>query len=68
MGKRRDSRYSRRVNIGLESATAIRVREASNRYDVAEAVILRRAIDVGLDRAIDAIRKQTAARAERGAE
>ena len=68
MGKRRESRYSRRVNIGLESATASRVREASNRYDVAEAVILRRAIDVGLDRAIDAIRKQTATRAARGTE
>lgn len=68
MGKRRESRYVDRFNIGLDSATAIRIREASNRYGVAESVILRRAIDGGLDRAIDAIRKQTASRAERSAE
>ena len=71
MGKRRDSRYVARFNIGLEAGPASRVREASNRYGVAEAVILRRAIDVGLDRAVDAIRKQskqTASRAARGAE
>ena len=68
MGKRRESRYMDRFNIGLDSATAGRVREASNRYGVAEAVILRRAIDNGLGRAVDAIRKQAASRAERGAE
>ena len=68
MGKRRDSRYVARFNIGLEAGPASRVREASDRYGVAEAVILRRAIDVGLDRAVDAVRKQAAARADRGAE
>ena len=68
MGKRRESRYAARFNIGLDSATAIRVRDASDRYGVAESVILRRAIDNGLKLAIDAIRKQTASRAERGTE
>ena len=68
MAKRRESRYVHRFNIGLESGTATRIREASNRYGVAESVILRRAIDVGLDRAVDAIRKQTAARGARRAE
>ena len=68
MRKRRESRYADRFNLGLDSATASRVREASNRYGVAESVILRRAIDGGLDRSIDAIRKQAAGRAERAAE
>lgn len=68
MGKRRESRYVHRFNIGVDSDTASRIREASDRYGVAESVILRRAIDVGLDRAVDAIRKQAAARKERGAE
>lgn len=64
MGKRRDARHSARKSVGLDSATANRVREASDRYGVAESVILRRAIDNGLARAIDAIRKQRAGRAE----
>ena len=40
MAKRRESRYVHRFNIGLESGTANRIREASNRYGVAESVIL----------------------------
>lgn len=67
MSKMRETRYADRFHIGVDSSIAARVREASDRYRVAEAVILRRAIDVGLDRAVNAVRKEAAARAARAA-
>ena len=68
MAKRRNPRYEARFNVGLEAGPARRIRQASDRYGVAEAVIIRQAIDAGLDRAIDAVRKQVAARADRAAD
>ena len=64
MGKRREPRYEARFNIGLDPSVAARIREASDRYGVAQSVIVRRAIGAGLDKALDAIRKQAAGRAE----
>ena len=67
MGKRQESKWPARFHVGLDQATGARIRAASDRYSVAESVILRRAVDIGLDRAIDAIRKQAGSRAARDA-
>ena len=64
MVKRRERRYTDRFNIGLDSAMASRIREASERYGIAESMILRKAIAGGLKNTIDAIRKQSAGRTE----
>ena len=58
MAKVREGRYPARVTVALSTATSERVRAASDLYGVAEAVIVRRAIDNGLARAIESIRKQ----------
>lgn len=68
MGKRRERHYPARFNIGIDQASANRIRAASQRFGIAESVILRRAIAGGLDRAIDALRKQAEPKAERGTE
>ena len=68
MTKRRERRYPMRVTASVTADMANRIRAASERYAVAEAVIVRRAIENGLRHAIDAIRKQTPAGGEPPAE
>ena len=67
-GKRRGTLYPVRFNIGLDSTMANRIKAASDRYKIAEAVILRGAIARGLDKSIDAIRKASEPKTERGTE
>ena len=67
MGKRREGRLPIRLYVGLTAETGARIREASERYSVAEAVIARRAIEVGLTRAIDSVRRESEGRGGRGA-
>ena len=52
MGKRREAMYPERFYVGLRAETMARVREASNRLGIAESVIVRRAVEFGLDRAL----------------
>ena len=66
MVKRREGRFTVRLYVGLTEETGARIREASERYSVAEAVIARRAIEFGLNRALDSVRRESEGRGGRG--
>ena len=61
MGKRREAQYPARFYVGLRAETMARVREASDRLGIAESVIVRRAVEHGLAKALDELGKEEAA-------
>ena len=68
MAKRRESRYPIRLTTLVPAHMATRIRAASDRYAVAESVIVRRAIKSGLRLAIESVRKEAEAADARVAE
>ena len=58
MSRKRESPYTTRITIALPPALSAALRAASDKYDVAVAVLARGAIDRGVKLELDARRKQ----------
>ena len=58
MRKRRDAPYPVRLGVSLDRDTAAKIRALSCELNIAEAVIVRRAVMHGLSRAFEQLRRE----------